>query len=155
LWRISLADSAETGYLFVLGAGAAGGWSQEQYASGATAAYTYTVTGTSWDPVAYTYRFDMFDVYGNVVYTSPITTQTGTKTITLDETTYPSGAYYGAVIRTSGSEDTWMTADLMEIVGYVFYAGYVNDAQSATPITGANVSIAQGDIVYNALTPVS
>lgn len=153
LWRVTLADDAETSYFLVMGSGAEGAWSQESYTQGDTATFTYTILDSSWDTGTSTYRFDTFDVYGNVVDTQSITTQTGSKSVTTDSTKYPSGVYYGAVIRTTSGEDTWLAADAMEVSEYIKYVGGIYDAESEAQITSSvTVTINQGGITDTTYT---
>lgn len=147
LWRVSLADDAETSYFWVMGGGAEGAWSQESYTQGDTATFSYTILDSSWNAGTSTYRFDVLDVYGNVVDTQTISTQTGSKSVTTDSTKYPSGVYYGAVIQTTGGEDTWLAADDMEVSAYIKYVGGIYDAENETQITSnVTVTINQGSI---------
>ena len=153
LWRVSLADSATSGYFWVMGSGASGAWSQESYTQGDTATFSYTILDSSWNAGTSTYRFDVLDVYGNVVDTQSITTQTGSKSVTTDSTKYPSGVYYGAVIQTTGGEDTWLAADAMEVSAYIKYVGGIYDAESEAQITSnVTVTINQGSIADTTYT---
>lgn len=130
-------------------------FNQDSYSRGDTATITWNVmSGGYWDTGTYGYRLDVMDVYGNVVSTTPVTTQAGSITATFaDDDSL--GVYYAVLIATplAGGDDIWMNYDYCDLTGYLVFTGYVNNAENATPIA-AHINITQSTgISYSTSTP--
>jgi len=136
--------------------GASVAFGQSSYARGDIAVVTYAVdSGGYWDPVIYSYRLDTLDVYGNVVDTQTVSTQSGTANVAFTPSD-PLGVYYAVLIATpiAGGSDIWMNFDSAELTGYLVLTGNVYDAESGLFIPVANISISQGSTIYNKDTAV-
>lgn len=150
LYSIGFRDSTQMETFTISSTGAVLTLDQTDYAAGSTATATYDISAGYWDMSTYAYRVDFFDIYGNVISTSPVTAQSGTKTYTF-KTTDNVGVYYAALIASplsDGSTDYWFGYDVCELVGYIIFNGYVNDGATGIPIPGAVLNMTQGDLVY-------
>jgi hypothetical protein len=137
-----------------IGYGASIAFDRDSYARGDNAIVTYSVdAGGYWDTAVYSYRLDTLDVYGNVVDTRSVTSQTGAKNVAF-ATSDPLGVYYTVLIATpiAGGSDIWMNYDYAELTGYLVFTGNVYDAETEAVIPVANVSIVQGTTAYNKVT---
>ena len=124
----------------------------DTYTTASTAVITYDVEDAYWDPGTYNYRIDTMNVYGSIIDTQPVTTQTGTKNMAFASTD-AIGVYYTVLIAdpiTSGS-DVWMDYDYAELNAYVTFTGYVNGAETEAP-TAAHINISQGSVAYDNTT---
>ena len=124
----------------------------DTYTTASTAVVTYDVEDAYWDSGTYSYRVDTMNVYGTVIDTQTVTTQTGTKNVTFASTD-TIGVYYTVLIAdpiASGS-DIWMDYDYAELNAYVTFAGYVNDAETEAPMA-AHINISQGSVAYDNTT---
>jgi len=141
--------------LLYIGGGATISWSKDTYSQGESGAIISAVLdGGYWDPAIYNYRVDIFNIYGEVQATYPVTTQTSTISHTWDAD-QAIGLYYAAIIATpvAGGEDIWMNAAYCNVDAYLHLSGYVFDAETTNPINGANVNITQGISVNNVVVP--
>jgi hypothetical protein len=109
----------------------------------ATVSYDIT-TGPYWNTGAYSYRLDVVDFYGEVLDTQPLTTQTGTKSVTFAEGD-TLGVFYAAIMATplAGGDSVCLNFDIGELASYVDITGFVMDAETGVVISGANVSGSQ------------
>jgi hypothetical protein len=129
-------------------------WNKKAYTTGDTATITYSVdSGGYWNPGTNTYSIKIVDAYGNLVNSQVITSQSGTVTYTWTDS-QTAGVYYAEIVATpkAGGSDILMNFDYTSLQAYITFYGYVNNAQNATPISGANVSVVQGSIVSNSIT---
>ena len=149
LYSIGFRDSTQMETFTISSTGAVLNLDQTDYAAGSTATATYDIGAGYWDLSTYSYRVDFFDIYGNVISTSPVTAQSGTKTYTF-KTTDNVGVYYAALIASplsDSSTDYWFGYDVCELVGYIKYVGGIYDAESEAQITSnVTVTINQGSI---------
>ena len=132
-------------------------WDRDAYATGDTASIAYTVTApTYWNTGSYTYRMDVIDSYGNTISTTPLSTNSGTVSVTFTSANYV-GTYYAVIIATpiAGGSGIWLAYDYTTLDAYAGFNGYVNDAETATVIVGANVSFVQGSTISNSITGAS
>ena len=138
-----------------LGSGASVAWDSKTYSQQQTATVTYSVlAGGYWNSAAYNYKLCIMNGNtGQFIQNQSISTQAGsfTRQWTTSDT---QGTYYAIVIATpiSGGSDIWMNYDYTQLSGYITFSGYVNDAQNATVLSGANVSISQGSTIQNSIT---
>ena len=141
--------------IFYIGSGASINFNSHTYSQGDTATITYAVsTGAYWNPTLYNYQIVIQDIYANVKSTQPLTTQTGSVSY-LWKTTDDPNIYYAiieAVDKTTGKV-VWMNFDYTTINSYTTFSGVVHDGQTEAVIPGANVSISQGSISSNTITP--
>ena len=136
-----------------LGSGATVGFNQDSYSRGDTATVSYSVDAGYWDTGTYAYRLDTMTIFGDVIDTQVVTTQTGSKSFAFS-TSDTLGVYYAVLIRTpiAGGDDAWLWADSAELTGFMVFTGNVYDAETAAYIPIANVSITQGTTAYNKVT---
>ena len=89
----------------------------------------------------------------NVIDTQSITASSGTFSYTFTEND-PQGEYYAAVVATPtvGGDGIWLDYGYAALNAYSTFTGYVNAAQNATAISGANVSFSQNGIVSNSFS---
>jgi hypothetical protein len=115
---------------------------------------TYLIDGAYWDTSTYTYSIKIYRANDwSVIHTQGITSSTGT-----DQYQFTSsdtqGTYYAVVIATPnvGGDEIWMIFDYAQMNAYFAPYGYVNDAETAQVIAGANVTLVQGSTVLNMIT---
>jgi hypothetical protein len=142
--------------IWYLGSGATISFDKDTYSSEDTATLTYNILGAYWDTSTYDYSIDVISgTTGATLNTDTIAASAGTSTYTFTATD-PLGVYYGIVKATKRSDGSviWMNYDYAELTSYVTIEGYVNDAETGLPISGANVNITQSSIINN-LTTIS
>lgn len=127
-----------------LGGGGTVFWDQRLYTPRSTGAITYGFLGDSWDTNTYTYSLDIMDAFGEVVHTSALSQQNGRVYYTFTDG-QSHGVYYAVLKMTpkSGGDDIWANYDHAELVSYVFFSGYVMDAEDGHLLSGAQVNITQ------------
>ncbi|MDD2246319.1 MAG: hypothetical protein PHC39_04475 [Proteiniphilum sp.] len=154
-YSVCFQGSAVCENLWVISNGAAVTFDASSYSVDDTATVDYVISGGGyWDPATYTYKMIIQDIFGNVVSTQSITSQTGSKTYTFDSSD-TNGVYYAIVIATpiAGGDENWLNYDSAELSSYITIEGYVNNAQTAIPINISYVNITQGSLI-NAMTTV-
>lgn len=121
-------------------------WNADKYSQGSTATITYAISNSYFLPTSYTYNLVVQNIYGTVITTIPVNTQTGSSTITLSPETYPAMVYNVLLqaTKTSDSSTYIMNYDGMEITGYVYLEGTVLNAETTLPISGVSVNVSQG-----------
>jgi hypothetical protein len=89
------------------------------------------------------------------VDTQAVSASSGTFTYTFTDSN-PQGEYYAVIGATpnTGGDFIWMQYDYAALEAYVKFLGYVNTAQNATAITGANVSFTQNGLVSNSFSGI-
>jgi hypothetical protein len=129
---------------WVISSGAVMSFNKVQYATSESAYVTYTISPTYFTS-DYTYKMDMQDVYGNVIESQALTAASGTKTFSLNPTSYPAGVYYGVIRATKISDGSVsiMAYSGMETVAYILWNGYVMNAENGSVISGAYVNVTQ------------
>jgi hypothetical protein len=143
-------NSSVYAYFSVTGSGAVVTLDAEDYTTYDTMDATYIITPAYWDTSTYTYTMDYISgTTGATLASRAISSSTGTTTYTL-QSTDPVGAIYVALIATpnSGGNGVWMNFDYAEYHKYSTFDGYVLDAETGLPITGANVTFNQNDVAY-------
>jgi len=135
--------------ILYIGNGATISWDKTSYAVEETAQITYAVSsGAYWNTAIYDYRIDVLDIYGTVINTYPVTIQSSTISHQwADDDNL--GVYYAAIIArpktgTTTADDIWMNAAITNVDAYLNINGYVFDAETENPITGALVNVTQG-----------
>lgn len=126
-------------------------WNHDRYSQGDTATIDYTMSAGYFDLTTYTYALVIQDMYGSVKETIPINQQTGTESVTLTSSTYPSMVYNVLLQATTISDSSVhiMNYDGMEVTGYISFVGTVMDAETTLPISGAYVNVSQGTTTTN------
>ena len=124
--------------------GASVAFNSHQYSQSDTATITYSVSAGYWLPSTYNYKMEIMDVYGNVVNSQTVTTQTGTKTYQWTSSN-SIGVYYAALIATptAGGSDIWMNFDYTNLNAYINFQGYVMNAETGAVLSGASVNVTQ------------
>lgn len=125
-------------------------WSSPKYSAGDSATVIYYVLdGGYWDTSTYSYRLDIYDVYGNVKATNAITASSGTIYHSWSADDEP-GIYYAMLIAKDGSgNDYYLGTDQTELVSYFRVYGSVNDGPNQIVIPGALVNITQSSMSIN------
>jgi hypothetical protein len=139
-----ISSPSARGDIWVISNGASVSWDKTDYPRGDTGIVTYAITDGYYDTGTYSYRIDTIDIFGNVKKTQTINSQTGTVTIPLTETTYPTGVYYAEVIATKSGTDYVMNYAGMEVTGYIYFNGYVMNAETGSVLSGVNINVTQG-----------
>jgi hypothetical protein len=140
--------------IWYLGSGATISFDKSTYNADSIATMTYTIDGAYWDTSTYSYSVDIISgTTGATMQSTAISASSGTATYTFTSTD-PLGVYYGIVKATKLSDRTviWMNYDYSELTAFVTIAGYVNDAESQLPISGAVVNITQNSITGTTTT---
>jgi len=153
-YQIKFADfySDEIAYI---ANGASISFNADDYNQQDTATITYLIDGAYWDTSTYTYAMKIYS--GNdwtVVSNQPITASSGTFTYQFTSSDQQ-GEYYAVIIAVPnvGGDDIWMNYDYAALNAYASFHGYVNDAETTLPISGANVSFSQNATISNSITP--
>jgi hypothetical protein len=127
-----------------IGSGASIQFDRNTYSTGDTATVTYAITDGYWDTTTYAYTIDTQDIYGTIIDTQTVTTQTGTKSVEFSDTDVL-GVYYTVLKATpTGGAAIWMNYDAADLNAYITYSGYVMNAESGAVISGANLNVSQG-----------
>lgn len=133
-----------------IGSGANIFFDKDQYAVGETATLSTLISDGYYDTAAYTYHVKIQDIFGTEVSDQPITftsssPHTGSVSYAWTDTD-TNGVYYGMIYATrlSDSEDILMNYDTCELTSSLYINGYVKDAQTTLPISGATVNVSQG-----------
>ena len=141
-------------YFTVSATGATIYWDSPQYTPAETATVSYTIDEAYWDEGIYTYKIEIKDIYGESKGSYPITTtRAGSQIISLED--YEQGVHYAQLIIApiSTPDDGGMIGySPMEIINNIEFRGYVNDAETALPLSGANVSATQSALYSNTIT---
>ena len=140
--------------IWYLGSGATISFDKDAYSGQDTATLTYSVLGAYWDTSTYSYSIDVVSgTTGATLHSEAISASSGTSSYTFASTD-PLGVYYGIVKATKHSDGSviWMNYDYSELTSYVTITGYVNDAETGLPISGAKVNITQSSIKNNLTT---
>jgi len=140
--------------IWYLGSGATISFDKSDYSGEDTATLTYNIIGGYWDTSTYDYSIDVVSgTTGATLQSNAIAASSGTQAYTFTSTD-PLGVYYGIVKATKRSDGSviWMNYDYAELTSYVTVSGYVNDAETGLPISGANINITQSSIINNLTT---
>jgi hypothetical protein len=127
-----------------IGSGASIQFDRNTYSTGDTATITYVITDGYWDTATYAYTIVTQDIYGTIIDTQTVTTQTGTKSVAFSDTDVL-GVYYTVLEATpSGADAIWMNYDVADLNAYITYSGYVMNAESGAVLSGAHLNVSQG-----------
>jgi len=140
-------------YFNVIASGASVSFDSDTYTELDEAVVTYAISTNYWDTSTYDYSMVFISgTTGATLQTNQISSSTGTSNYVFKDTD-PSGAVYAAIVATpqlpAGSKGVWLNFDYAEYYKYSTFDGYVNDAETGLPITGANVTITQNDVFYS------
>jgi hypothetical protein len=131
--------------------GATVSFNADTYSTGDTATIiTYVATGGYWDTSSFDYKLSLYGLTTGYVENYTITMQSGTFTHAWESTDTP-GVYYAllyATSRTTGKEAI-LGLDWATLSSYAGYAGYVNDAQTGSTISGAFINVTQDGVSGN------
>jgi hypothetical protein len=148
-WSVSLGDSSTTSYFWVTTSGAYVAWSSDEYSQDDTASVTWDVTNDYWDVHSpgehYIYTISILDVYGTVLHSQTITTQTGTYDFDWTESD-STGVYYAEIIvrnTLAPITESILNWDETELSGYAKFQGTVYDANTTAELGTALVSMSQ------------
>jgi hypothetical protein len=127
-----------------IGSGASIQFGRNTYSTGDTATVTYAITDGYWDTVTYAYTIVTQDIYGTIIDTQTVTTQTGTKSVEFSDTDVL-GVYYTVLKATpTGADAIWVNYDVADLNSYIAYSGYVMNAETGAVISGAHLNVSQG-----------
>jgi hypothetical protein len=150
--------SSVCGYFWILSNGGQIVFDHSSYNIGDTGAMTWYLSTGYIDVSTYDYSYKLVDIYGVTKKTGVTavsnTDTSGTASITFDDLTYDPGVLYAEMIATSKTTGSTYILGYSAITlnEYLSFYGYVNDAETTSVISGANVSIVQGAVVYNHVT---
>ena len=141
-------------YFWVISSGAVVSWDQTSYPQNAQATLTYTISPSYYQTSTYTYSLAVVSTTGQTLQTYTLNSATGTETLSLNSATFPPGAYYAEILATpvGGGTAQIMNYAAAQVTSYVYISGYVLDAETASPLTNANVTITQTGTSASALT---
>lgn len=123
---------------------------RDEYAVGDTATTSYLIDGEYWDSSTYDYYIRIIDVYGTQISETAIASASGSTTYTwADDDTQ--GVYYAEIIGkpTAGGDEVLYNYDYATLSASFTVTGYVHDAETTLPISGAFVNASQGDTAAN------
>jgi hypothetical protein len=141
-------------YFWVTSSGAVVSWDKTSYPQNAQATLTYTISPSYYQPSTYTYSLAVVSTTGQTLQTYILNSATGTETLPLNSATFPPGAYYAEILATpvGGGTAQIMNYAATQVTSYVYISGYVLNAETASPLTNANVTITQTGTSASALT---
>ena len=141
-------------YFWVISSGAVVSWDKTSYPQNAQATLTYTISPSYYQPSTYTYSLAVVSTTGQTLQTYILNSATGTETLPLNSATFPPGAYYAEILATpvGGGTAQIMNYAATQVTSYVYISGYVLNAETASPLTNANVTITQTGTSASALT---
>ena len=127
-------------------------WGKGSYGNGETATISYSIPTAYYDTTAYTYNIEVVSIYGTVIGTQPISSQTGSVSIPLNGAT--PGVYYAELnaVPVSTTTNYMLAQSATEVSAYVTFNGYVMNEETADTLSGANITVSQGT---NALSQFS
>jgi hypothetical protein len=126
--------------------GATLSWSPTTISQGSTGVITYAISGGGyWDQSTYSYSMVTKSVYGTVMNTQTIPTQTGTISVPIT-TAFTPGVYYAEITATKISDGTVnvMNVAYMSVTAYLAMTGYVMNEETGVTISAANMNVTQG-----------
>ena len=138
---------------WVISSGAAVSWDHTVYSQGSNGIVTYSIAGSGyWDQSTYSYSMVTKNIYGTVMNTQTIPTQTGTISVPIT-TSYSPGVYYAEITATKISDGTVnaMNIAYMSVTTYIPMNGYVMNEETGAVIPSANMNISQG-LQYQTVT---
>ena len=138
---------------WVTSSGATLAWGQSVYSQGSTATIPYTIDGGGyWDQSTYSYSMVTKNIYGVVMNTQTIPTQTGTISVPIT-TSYGPGVYYAEIDATKISDGTVkvMNVAYMSVTTYIPMNGFVMNEETGATIAAANMNVSQG-LQYQTVT---
>jgi hypothetical protein len=124
-------------------------FSKGTYSQGEVVIADTDISGAYWQPTVYTYRFDILDIYGNVIDTDAVDSQT--MRLAYASGDWPAGDYYGLVTAVKRSDSTEYTLgfDIFTIADYVDMAGYTMDGYANSLLSGTLVNESQSPAWFN------
>jgi hypothetical protein len=122
-------------------------WDKDIYSVGDTGVIvSYVASGGYWDPAVYDYQLVVQDIFGNVIKSQTVNTQSGSMSVTFTSNDNL-GVYYAilkAKLKASPTYDIWMSVDAAELQAYIVFNGYVMNAESGAVLSDATVNVTQG-----------
>jgi hypothetical protein len=122
-------------------------WDKDIYSVGDTGVVvSYVASGGYWDPAVYDYQLVVQDIFGNVIKSQTVNTQSGSMSVTFTSNDNL-GVYYAilkAKLKSSATYDIWMSVDAAELQAYIVFNGYVMNAESGAVLSDATVNVTQG-----------
>ena len=132
--------------IMYLGGGATVSFDKDVYSVGDSGSVvTYVSAGGYWDPALYTYKLDIQDIYGTVKQSTPITTASGTVSVSWTDSD-SLGVWYAILKATpiAGGDPIWMNYDWAELQAYIVFSGYVMNAETGAVLPDAYINVTQG-----------
>ncbi|MCK9591412.1 MAG: hypothetical protein M0Q91_05315 [Methanoregula sp.] len=134
--------------IFYTATGASVAWDHDTYGAGNTGGIIYSVsTGGYWNTTGYTYTMKVSDVYGNIVGTQSVVTQTGTIHHQFASSS-DAGVYYALLYANpkTGGDPFLIGYDITEVTTSVSFSGYAMNAETGDVLQGVAVAITQPGI---------
>ena len=131
---------------WVISSGATLSWAQSVYSQGGTGVVNYAIAGSGyWDQSTYSYSMVTKNIYGTVMNTQTIPTQTGAISVPIT-TSYNPGVYYSEITATKISDGTVnvMNVAYMSVTTYITMNGFVMNEETGATIAAANLNVTQG-----------
>jgi hypothetical protein len=130
-------------------------WDKDIYSVGDTGVIvSYVASGGYWDPAVYDYQLVVQDIFGNVIKSQTVNTQSGSMSVTFTSNDNL-GVYYAilkAKLKSSATYDIWMSVDAAELQAYIVFNGYVMNAESGAVLADATVNVTQGIATKNSIS---
>jgi hypothetical protein len=130
-------------------------WDKDVYSVGDTGVIvSYVASGGYWDPAVYDYQLDVQDIFGNVIKSQTVNTQSGSMSVTFTSNDNL-GVYYAilkAKLKSSATYDIWMSVDAAELQAYIVFTGYPMDAETGAIISDATINVTQGTATKNSIS---
>lgn len=151
-YNVNLGTAYGASDIAYIAGGATVSWDSETYATGDLATITYLVEPDYWD-ADYNYAILIEDAYGNDVDSTPIVANSGSVTYTWTEDE-AAGVYYAEIVATpeAGGTAVLLNYDWATLSSSFKVYGYVHDAETTLPVSGAVVNASQGSTLVNNTT---
>jgi len=119
-------------------------WEKGTYGNGETANISYSIPTAYYNTLSYTYNIKVVDIYGTVVGTQSVSSQSGSILMPLNGVS--PGVYYAELnaMPISSTTNYIMAHSATEVSAYVYLSGYVMNQENATVLSGATVTATQG-----------
>ena len=124
--------------------GATVAFNQRTYSQSDTMNITYSISTQYYSPNIYTYKLAIQNTYGQYVSNTSLTNPNGSVLIPLTNSSFTQGVYFAEIVATpNDGGDIIMTMDYATVTSYVYFTGYVLNAETAAPFS-AHINLTQG-----------
>ena len=129
-----------------ISSGASLSWALPTISQGSNGDINYAISGGGyWDQSTYSYSMVTKSIYGTVMNTQTIPTQSGVISVPIT-TAYTPGVYYAEITATKISDGTVnvMNVAYMSVTTYIPMTGFVMNEETGATIAAANMNVTQG-----------